>query len=425
MRMEFSLLKPRRFLALLLAAPALFAADFALKPGDRVVFYGDSITDQRLYTTFAETYAVTRFPNLNATFIHSGWGGDRVTGGGGGPVDVRLQRDVLAYRPTVMTIMLGMNDASYKAFDQPIFDTFKNGYEHIIDTVTKADPGIRITVIEPSPFDDVTRPPQFDGGYNGTLLQYSDFIQDLGTRRHLTVADLNNPVVAALQEANDIDATLAAKLIPDRVHPGPAGHLLMAEALLKAWNAPALVTSVEIDIPSGRVVRSQNTRADNFSVAGGTTGDMVSWTQLDRALPMPYDSKDKSVELAIKASDFLEALDNETLKVTGLTAPSYRLKIDDVDAGTFSKEDLANGINLATLETPMMQQALEVHALTLQHANMHNTRWRTIQVPLEKMDLPSKTAAMQALDRLDEELVQKQHAAAQPRSHRYVLGAVD
>ncbi len=389
------------------------------------MFYGDSITDQRLYTTFAETYVVTRFPTLNATFIHSGWGGDRVTGGGGGPIDVRLQRDVLAYRPTVITIMLGMNDASYKAFDQGIFDTFKNGYEHIIDVVTKADPGVRITVIEPSPFDDVTRPPQFDGGYNGTLLQYSDYIQELAARRHLNLADLNNPVVAALQEANDIDATLAAKLIPDRVHPGPAGHMLMAEALLKAWNAPALVTSLEIDVPSGRVVNSQNTRADGFSMAGGTTGDMISWTQLDRALPMPYDAKDKSVELALKASDFLDSLDRETLKVTGLTAPSYRLKIDDADMGAFSKEDLANGINLATLSTPMMQQALEVHALTLQHANMHNTRWRTIQVPLEKMDLPNKAAAMQALDRLDEDLIQKQHAAAQPRSHRYVLGAAN
>jgi hypothetical protein len=33
------------------------AADraFHLKDGDRVVFYGDSITDQRLYTTFTET----------------------------------------------------------------------------------------------------------------------------------------------------------------------------------------------------------------------------------------------------------------------------------------------------------------------------------------------------------------------------------
>src|SRR5437764_6959041 len=83
---------------------------FALKNGDRVVFYGDSITDQRLYTTFTESFVVTRFPSLEVTFIHSGWGGDRVTGGGGGAIDTRLPRDVFAYKPTVMPIMLGMND---------------------------------------------------------------------------------------------------------------------------------------------------------------------------------------------------------------------------------------------------------------------------------------------------------------------------
>src|SRR2546425_9427592 len=91
---------------------------FALREGDRVVFYGDSITDQRRYTSFVETYVVTRFPKLNVTFVHSGWGGDRVSGGGGGPIDVRLWRDVLPYKPTVMTVMLGMNDGRYRAYDQ-------------------------------------------------------------------------------------------------------------------------------------------------------------------------------------------------------------------------------------------------------------------------------------------------------------------
>ena len=102
--------------ALLFALPGLARAEcpFYLKDGDRVVFYGDSITDQRLYTTFAETYVVTRFPKANVKFVHSGWGGDRVTGGGGGPIDVRLDRDVIAYKPTVVTIMLGMNDGSYR-----------------------------------------------------------------------------------------------------------------------------------------------------------------------------------------------------------------------------------------------------------------------------------------------------------------------
>src|SRR5947209_13445275 len=97
-----------------LAASARAQGDFALKDCDRVVFYGDSITDQRLYTTFVETFVVTRFPTLDVSFVHSGWGGDRVTGGGGGKIDVRLDRDVFAYKPTVVTVMLGMNDASYR-----------------------------------------------------------------------------------------------------------------------------------------------------------------------------------------------------------------------------------------------------------------------------------------------------------------------
>ena len=98
------------FLLLALIAPAVAHGDepFFLKDGDRVVFYGDSITDQRLYTVFTEAYVVTRFPEMKVDFVHSGWGGDRVTGGSGGPVDVRLERDVEAYRPTVVTIMLGM-----------------------------------------------------------------------------------------------------------------------------------------------------------------------------------------------------------------------------------------------------------------------------------------------------------------------------
>src|SRR5947208_4918784 len=149
------------FLVLLLTAAAGVAraqGGFALHDGDRVVFYGDSITDQRLYTTFVEDYVVTRFPHEKIRFIHSGWGGDRVTGGGGGPIDLRLKRDVFAYKPTVMTVMLGMNDASYRAFDQGIFAQYTNGYEHIVSEMKKNFPHIRMTLIQPSPYDDVTRP---------------------------------------------------------------------------------------------------------------------------------------------------------------------------------------------------------------------------------------------------------------------------
>src|SRR5690349_981656 len=55
---------------------SVFGGDFLIKDGDRVVFLGDSITEQRLYTTYIEAYALTRYPKWNLTFRNVGWGGD-------------------------------------------------------------------------------------------------------------------------------------------------------------------------------------------------------------------------------------------------------------------------------------------------------------------------------------------------------------
>lgn len=432
--LKFKLMKPTRFLTAAVTTFALWAgaahaqapADFAIKDGDHVVFYGDSITDQRQYTIMAENYIVTRFPKLNVSFTHSGWGGDRVGGGGGGPIDVRLKRDVLAYKPTVVSIMLGMNDGGYRAFDQGLYDTYTKGYQHIIDTLKAGAPGVRITAIQPSPYDDVTQKPKFDGGYNATLLKYSQYLADLAQKEKLGLADFNTPVVAMLQKANADSPDLAVKILPDRVHPSPAGHLVMATALLKSWNAPAVVTSVEIDAAAKKVVRGDNTK-----VADLKTDGPITWSQADAALPFPINFGDPLIALAVKSSNVVDLIDQEPLKVTGLTAAKYQLKIDDAVVGSYTKEELAAGLNLALLQTPMAQQAARVAGLTQLRSNAHNERWRYYQVPLEKDDSPAIKAISQtvvpallaAFDAKDADFAKQQHAAAQPVPHTYTLTA--
>src|ERR1700694_5807699 len=91
-------------------SPAQQAPSFALKNGDRGVFYGDSITEQKLYTSDVEEFVLTRFPHWRVSFTHSGVGGDKVSGGRAGPGGLGLERDVFAYQPTVVTVMLGMNE---------------------------------------------------------------------------------------------------------------------------------------------------------------------------------------------------------------------------------------------------------------------------------------------------------------------------
>jgi lysophospholipase L1-like esterase len=389
---------------------------FYLKDGDRVVFYGDSITEQRLYTTFAETYVVTRFPQLNVSFVHSGVGGDRVTGGWAGPVDQRLTRDVFAYKPTVMTIMLGMNDGSYRAFDDKIFQTYVVGYQHILDSVKNALPGIRLTLIQPSPYDDATRPAGFEGGYNAVLARYGEFVKKLAQKEECQAADLNTSVVAVLEKAKATNAETARKIIADRVHPGPGGHLLMAEALLKSWNAPAVITAVEIDAAQVRAVRTENTTVSDLKDANGLT-----WAQNDKALPMPLDQKDAALKLAVQCSDFFQALDSQPLKVTGLKGQRYQLKIDGQDVGTFSRQQLEEGLNLAQWPTPMVQQAQAVHNLTLKHNNIHATCWRELKVALAQETLPHLAQAVEALNNLEADLVTQQREAAQPKTRHYEL----
>jgi lysophospholipase L1-like esterase len=393
-----------RFLALaaLAACSALAFAQggFYLKDGDRVVFYGDSITDQRLYTTFVETFVVTRFPKLNVIFVHSGWGGDRVTGGAGGGIDLRLERDVLPYRPTVVTIMLGMNDGRYRPFDERIFGAYSRGTAEIVRRLREAIPGLRITLIRPSPYDEVTREPMSGGGYNPVLVKFGDFLADLARKQKLDVADLNAPVVAVLEKAKAADPALAPRIVADRVHPGPGGHLIMAGGLLKAWNAPATVCTREV-------------RASG--------GEALSWTQTDPSLPMPIDMEDPVVALAVKSSDFVESFNQQPLKVTGLTEGYWALRIDGRQVGVFPARQWAEGVNLALLPTPMAAQAAEVHALTLKHNNIHFARWRSVEVPLAQDDFGKTAAAIEALDALEAEIVARQRARAQPVPHRYEL----
>lgn len=401
-----------------ITAPCLASAQFALKNGDRVVFYGDSITDQQLYTADIEAFVRTRFPNLKVMFFHSGWAGDRVTGGQGGDIDTRLTRDVLAYRPTMVTVMLGMNDAGYRPFDRGLFDAYTKGYAHIVERLKKEAPKARLTLLRPSPFDDVTRSFTFEGGYNAVLVRYGDYVKQLGMENGATVADLNSPVVAMLQKANVIDPARAQQILPDRIHPGDAGALVLAEALLKAWNAPSVVSLLAIS--DGQVTSTANTRISQFVSKSGK----LSWTQKDDALPFALNMKNALTRLVVESSDFFSALNQQTLTAK-LPPGRYALSIDGATVGVFGATGLAKGLNLAPLETPMRAQAQRVAELVKARIEMHNQRWRMIQTNPLYADLtvgvPERDALLQDMDRYDAALDVAAREAAKPVAHRFAL----
>lgn len=390
-------------------------ATFALKEGDRVIFYGDSITEPRLYTSFVESYVVTRFPHGHFEFRNSAWGGDRADGGRGGPIDVRLKRDVIAHRPTVFVVMLGINDGRGQPYNAPLYDRFTRGYEHIVQVLREAIPDLRITVLQPSPYDEVTRPPAFGGGgYNGVMVRYGEFVKDIAEREGFTVADLNAPLVSVLVAAEAKDPALAKRIAGDGTHPGVAGHLILAEAVLKAWHAPALVSEVAIDAAGGRVQRAASAKVTDLIV-----GHEISWTELDDALPFAVDMRDPAIALAVNSSDFVRALDQQVMQVSGLPRGRYLLSIDGDHIGIFTREQLQSGINLALLDTPMFRQALRVHELTIKRNEVQFGRWRQVERALGDDSPPHKQAALDALHAVQEDLLAKQREVAVPVQHHF------
>ncbi len=428
-------------------------APFYLKSGDYVCFYGDSITEQRYYGVDVETYVRTRFPDLHVKFVNSGIGGDCVTGGWAGGIDERLQRDVYPFKPNVVTIMLGMNDAKYRPFDQQIFATYTNGYEHIIQSLQQHLPGVRIILIQPTPYDDVTYPPQFPGGYNAVLLRYAAFVRQLAAEHHLMCVDFMTPLLDVLQQAETQDPKLAREVIPGRIHPSVAGELVMAQALLKAWNAPAVVTAVTVDAAHKQVVQADNTKISQLADADGR----ISWTQNDESLPFPilglhedwpqfpptendmwgkpsffwpapgpkWDYTNAATEMIVKFSGFYQALNQEPLQVSGLPAGNYQLKINGQVVGEFSDQQLNDGINLAACQTPMLEQSYRVLALVWKQVQWRYFAWRDIQIRLmDDHDRKVQKAAdslIAALETQRDKDAEQQYVAAEPQPTHYEL----
>jgi lysophospholipase L1-like esterase len=395
------------------------SSNFALRDGDRVTFYGDSITEQREYTEDVEEYVLTRYPTWKVSFHNGAVGGDKVSGGWAGPIDLRLDRDVFAWRPDVVTIMLGMNDFYYRP-DQPgIFSTYTDGYRHILESIRKNDPHTRLTLIQPSPYDDVTREPLFPGGMNGVLQKYSAFVAQLAQEHGAQVADFNTPITAVLKAINAESPALAQQIIPDRVHPQQGGHWIMAESLLKSWKAPSLVTSVVIDAAAKPTAEATNTNVTELLATKTKSKNEISWRQLDGALPLPFPPSevDPVLGLVLNASDLVAALDQETLRIRSLGPGTYDLLIDGRKIGDFTADQLATGINLATMETPMLEQSRLVAFDTEKVNSLESARFAIVNSSAAVEHTPTAEALAAAYLKG----VDRQRLDARPLPHHYEL----
>jgi lysophospholipase L1-like esterase len=350
-------------LAAALLAPLAFAADppakaapaadggqakeFFFQPKDRVMFLGDSITEQYQYSSYMELYLTLRFPKAEFVFLNSGISGDTANGGAG-----RFQKHVLDEKPTALTINFGMNDGGYGKFDEGRNKQYREKTEAMLKMA--ADAKVRVALCSPNAVDVRPRPNLKE--YLETQKQFYAPLKEIAEKYKVPFAD-QYAVTRAAMEKMTADDPKAEKVnpFPDGVHTSGAGGLFMAHAILTQLHAPATVSHAYILTGAkGETPANKGCKVDDQK--GDETG--VTFTRTDDALPMPVQKDWRSV---LPYTNELKDLNFYGLSVSGLKEGGYDVLCDDVKVGTFTAKELAAGVNLGNAEAgPLFDQGTKV-----------------------------------------------------------------
>ncbi len=242
---------------LTLVLPAAAADSAALLQGvHRVVVLGDSITYSGEYVDFIDAYFATRFSDRSIEVLNLGLPSETVSGlseeghaGGQFPrpdLKERVARVLEKTKPDLVIACYGMNDGIYLPLEPGRFGKFKDGTVSLHAMVTAA--GAKIIHVTPPVFDEAKGG---HPGYGAVLDRYSDWLISQRGAAGWEVADLHGPMSRSLAEHRQSDPGFF--LAGDGVHPGEAGHWLMAKAILQQVGAADLA---EVDGPQALLAGS-------------------------------------------------------------------------------------------------------------------------------------------------------------------------
>ena len=333
------------------------------KKGDRVTFVGNSITDGGHYHSYIWLYYMTHFPYEEMWMANCGVGGDTSL-----EILNRLDGDVFAKRPTVLTLTFGMNDSGYFEYNGDEPEKFaaaklaqSRKYFLEIEKRLKARPETRMIMIGTSPYDQTsTFNDNIFRNKNNTMGKIVAFQDSAAKANNWEFVDFWAPMTRINEEQQKTDPkfTICGN---DRVHPDNDGHLVMAYLFLKAQGmAGKKVADVQVNARTRQVLRSENCDISNVENRSG----VLTFDYLAHSLPYPLDTIPRGWEYhrqqaaALKViPQFMEEMDNEAFSVTGLKG-TYQLLIDGQLIDTFTADQLGKGINLATYRhTPQYVQA--------------------------------------------------------------------
>lgn len=345
------------FCCMLFVMQSVLAAPI-FKANDRLVIYGDSITEQRMYSRYMQQYLFCRYPELKLNAYNAGWGGDRAPGGLN-----RLERDVLVLNPNVVTLFFGMNDGGYNKLNDDVLKAYKDGTEGIIKALQAKN--VMPVVFTPGCVDPDKQASLKTNNYNDTLEALGKAALELAKQYQTPSADIFHPMLALQNEKKAVNP--AFSYIPDSVHPDGNGHQVMAYNMLKGLGAEPMPDLGSADLKANTTV--------GLKVLGNTDEKITLETD---PLPIPYWFEPAMLPI-MRESGFLQFA-GQKLTLTGLTAPSYELTVDGTRIGRISAEQLAAGYLVPGFYSV---RGKLLHDMVQRKESNYFTAWRELRLPMQ------------------------------------------
>jgi lysophospholipase L1-like esterase len=223
--------------------------------GERVVCFGDSITHGGMYPYYLQLMQLLRRPGSDVRVLNAG-----ISGGSAGGAIRRWPWDVKPMKGTTTLIVFGMNDVNRPLYgkgakaDAPIqrkaaIDRYAENMQKL--SVLVAAEGGKVIIATPPPFDEYNTRQKSErsvGCNEEGLATLADIGRKLAADRKYGSVELHRPLTEVLKIAGE------KVYLPDRIHPGADGHLLILEAILHSLGVSPEVAYCEVNLADGKNV---------------------------------------------------------------------------------------------------------------------------------------------------------------------------
>ena len=186
------------------------------------VFIGDSVTDcdRLIQPPYGDGYVynIANSGRLKGEIINVGISGHRMI-----DLENRWDTDVLAHKPTLVSVAIGINDMwrRYDSNDPTSVEDFEEGYRRVLKA-TKAQGNPELVLCEP-----------FLLSVREEMNTWREDLDPKISVVHALAAEFGATLVRFDQRLNDVAQEMSMlELAEDGVHPSKLGHQIMADRCL-------------------------------------------------------------------------------------------------------------------------------------------------------------------------------------------------